>query len=808
MIYLCMRLIRTYWRRMMSMWLVFSIVVVIITLVDQVIINIDRQIDLQTKPLVWADLIIESSQAFTWDALDKITTLLNGFVDRQLFYVEFYSTVGNASDPKLVQVQWVEDGYPLYGELIVEMLDSKEIVVNPTISGGTFIDEQTYALIGESTWVVLGDIVVPIQWIIRSAPTPWINVFDEWRRVVMPYVLVWDTNLTSFGSRVEYELQIALLDESQAPFLEELIEQEFGETYDVRTARDRIEQLGWLVEQLDQYSSIVLVCTILLSLMIMATAVSTMTFSISQTIAIARVLGLTRARVSAVLLLMYASMFVIGLVWWLWWAYYVFTIVAGLPIAAWFTWSSEVIPVVIGISCISFVVVCWRPLSDLITTHPLALLRSTNQTWDTVSRMFLTVLVIGLCMILWLLTGSLSFTLIVSWCAVLWIGWWYWIMMKIFRYWFTMLKPLRSRYFGRFDAVRQMIIPGNQTWLLVWWLTVSLMSFCIIIALSVSFLDRLRISSIDQPNLFVLNVRTQDVERIQSIDPQARLYDTILWRIESINTISLSDYIQTLPQWQRGWLTREFNITTVSLDNSPLVRWSSLVSGWISLDESFARELDVQLWDRISLLIQGRSFDLEIVSLRKSVRTGTEPFFYMQLDEEQFEAAPRSWFWITRQETDQLVWFKQLALREIGPHLSFVDVASIIELVTEISYAIIVVIILCVGIIVLLLLCVSVASNEASALLSRQWYRLYYILWMRQSDLLRKAWRIACLYGVMIILFVSLGTTLILWYVYSQASILTWSWSALWPMLWGSVATIAVMVLSYWLFHRAIIKKI
>gem|GEM_PF-4988592 len=46
----------------------------------------------------------------------------------------------------------------------------------------------------------------------------------------------------------------------------------------------------------------------------MATAVSTMTFSISQTIAIARVLGLTRARVSAVLLLMYASMFVIGLV--------------------------------------------------------------------------------------------------------------------------------------------------------------------------------------------------------------------------------------------------------------------------------------------------------------------------------------------------------------------------------------------------------------------------------------------------------------------------------------------------------------
>jgi hypothetical protein len=41
-------------------------------------------------------------------------------------------------------------------------------------------------------------------------------------------------------------------------------------------------------------------------------------------------------------------------------------------------------------------------------------------------------------------------------------------------------------------------------------------------------MDRLNISAIDQPNLFVLNVRTEDVPIIESFDKNAKLYDTIL----------------------------------------------------------------------------------------------------------------------------------------------------------------------------------------------------------------------------------------------------------------------------------------
>lgn len=66
-----------------------------------------------------------------------------------------------------------------------------------------------------------------------------------------------------------------------------------------------------------------------------------------------------------------------------------------------------------------------------------------------------------------------------------------------------------------------------------------------IVSVSISFLDRLRISSVDQPNLFVLNVRTKDIDTIIALDPKARLYDTILGRIQSVNGIILSDYLVT-----------------------------------------------------------------------------------------------------------------------------------------------------------------------------------------------------------------------------------------------------------------------
>ncbi len=801
-------IIRSYRKRMLGMWLIFAVVILMITMVDQIVINIDREIDVQTKPLVGADLVVESSQVLSWADALAIEQILSGRYEKLLSYVQFYSTVGNTDNPKLVQVQWVQSWYPLYGEIIVSMIADGSVVNNPVQFSGALVDEQTYELIGRSGGIHLWEQIIPVVWIITSAPSAGINIFDEGRKVIIPYEIVESTALTDMGSRVEYQLQVKLINEIHAENLEETIETQFDKKYSVRLARDRVEQLGWLIEQLDQYVSLILIVTVMLSLVMMSTATMTMTITIRSTVAMMRVLGLTRSRIAIMMTVMYGSMFVVGAVVWVIISRVLFVLLTTVEITQGFVWSWSVVVSVSLIACIGFVIGCWQPLWQLVMTHPLALLNSDDAVHDHDRIVSLGILWAWSWLILLILTGSWVFSLLVVAATGVVLSWWYWCMMWWFRILTDKMQAVRQSSFGWFDAVRQMIVPGNQTWLLVWWLTIALVSFCVIVSVSVSFLDRLRISSVDQPNLFVLNIRTQDVDIITALDPQARLYDTILGRIQFINGVSLSDYLDAREPSQRWGFTREFNMTSVRLDNSPIVDGWALWSGWVSLDQQFAKDLGVWLGDRLTITVQGRVFDLIVTNLRKSIRTGTEPFFYMQLDNAQFEQAPRSWFWITRQQSDQLIPFKKQMIEKIWPHLSFVDIAVIVKLVTDISTKIITIIVAFMGIIIVLLLCVSIASNEASALVSKQWYRLYHILGMTKSDLIRKSWRMVWLYGLVVMILVVILTSAILWYIYSQASILTWLLWSLVPMIGGSMLVIVVMIGSYWLFHRAIIAKI
>ena len=128
----------------------------------------------------------------------------------------------------------------------------------------------------------------------------------------MPYDLIQKTNLTQFGSRIDHEVQIKTSTDAQATLLSDLIESTYGDLYRPRLASSRVEQLNTIIEQLDQYTSIILIITIILSLLIMATASMTMTLKIKSSIAIMRVLGITRLQTVLMTTLLFGSIFLIG----------------------------------------------------------------------------------------------------------------------------------------------------------------------------------------------------------------------------------------------------------------------------------------------------------------------------------------------------------------------------------------------------------------------------------------------------------------------------------------------------------------
>lgn len=141
--------------------------------------------------------------------------------------------------------------------------------------------------------------------------------------------------------------------------------------------------------------------------------------------------------------------------------------------------------------------------------------------------------------------------------------------------------------------------------------------------------------------------------------------------------------------------------------------------------------------------------------------------------------------------------FQQEALDRVGNHLSFIDINTIISLVTDISNKIITIIIVCMVIIISLLLLLSIASNEASALVMQQTYRLYHIIGMTKSQLSGISQRVGIIYGIGVIIVLLIFVPALLWWIYDTASILTWTRSNIIPLAIGVLVTIAVMMISY-----------
>jgi len=803
-------LFRTHRFRLISMSIIFASVVFIIALIEQIIVNIDNQIINQTRPIVWADLTIESNTWFSDTIWNDINTLVNNTQGEALRSIEFFTTLDNAQEPKLAQVKAIESWYPLYGDLIITSVDNTTTRKSQekNLQDGVWIDQQSYDLIGNNKTIKLGSLELPVLGIITQQASVWFNFLDEGRTIIIPYELVKQTNLTDFWSRVDYEIQIKTNNDEQTINLQKLLENKFGEWVRIRLAKDRIEQLWSITQQLDQYTSILLIITVLLCIMVMTTATTTMTNKIQSSIAVMRVLGLSRLSTWIMTSILFGSLFVRGWIRWNIWAYFLFNTIGNfIPLAndflryPWTTWT------IIALSWVCFVIACRKVIWQLSMTKPLILLQKQDTTWDKNEWLQYFIFWLWAWIIMSILQGNIvfaAFVVVIAW-IVLWL-WYHWLIKRCKRLHRSVTKR-RTTNFLWFDASRKTILPGNQTWLLIGWLGSALIAFAIVVSLSSSFIDRLDTSAIEQPNLFILNVRNEDIKNIEQFDKTARLYDTILWRIVSINTVPLQKHINT-KELRGEEFNREFNITSVALANSPIVQGTPLTAGGVSLDKDFARSLWVSIKDTLTINIQWRIFDLTITSLRKSIRTWAEPFFYIQLDKTQFEQAPRSRFWITRQSDNEIIPFKKSALDTIGNHLSFIDISTVIGLVTDISNKIVTVILVYMSIIITLIVLVSIASNEASAILSQKGYQLYHILGMTKQELTQISRNIGLIYSIIITILLVVFVPWILFLIYNSASILSFSIKSIIPVSIGIIITIWIMVLSYRLFHKAIIKKL
>lgn len=91
----------------------------------------------------------------------------------------------------------------------------------------------------------------------------------------------------------------------------------------------------------------------------------------------------------------------------------------------------------------------------------------------------------------------------------------------------------------------------------------------------------------------------------------------------------------------------------------------------------------MSLGDKIEFSISGRNFTLQIANLRKAIRDGLSPFFYFSFEKDSFASAPKTYFLAA--SVPDIEAFKKKVLTITGPHVTFIDVGSILELAKSIA---------------------------------------------------------------------------------------------------------------------------
>jgi len=279
-----------------------------------------------------------------------------------------------------------------------------------------------------------------------------------------------------------------------------------------------------------------------------------------------------------------------------------------------------------------------------------------------------------------LLTASLHIWIVFILGAI--IGVFVWIIHKSL-FWSANKAWRRKSRFLKRDILRFLQKPWTQSNLITWWCTILFILLSRVVMWYTWLQERLNWLTEWWDALFVTNVFDDDLAKIDQLSFEVDdVFDIILGRIVNINGSSLDQHFKNKGirgEQQRGF-TREFNMTSSILSEIPIASWETLSAAEeISLDQEFADELMVDLWDEINISISWREFSFIVTNIRSSVRDGVSPFFYFQLYAPAFTEAPKTSFFQISLGPEEKTRIKNEIISVMGNNISFIDTGEIIQ---------------------------------------------------------------------------------------------------------------------------------
>jgi predicted lysophospholipase L1 biosynthesis ABC-type transport system permease subunit len=698
----------------------------------QITTNIESSVATETRPLFWADLIVSPRGYASGDVLPLVAEYLEWeeyvAAEKREFSTTLLDKEGKAG---LVQVVAYSGSYPQRGILKVESMKNevwrmkngkKETGYTGFLPTQEWQEQQEwYNRVAVTPWLIEkfasggmitldGKNLKITDKIIESSDLGF-SLGTENHLIVLPSALLSGSLLLSSGSRLDHDLLISFNEERRAMIIAQKLKAIFPETlYRVRTYEDRTERNLDTVETLTDYITLILLVASIFAFIILRSAHEAFYESLARTLRVTEILGLTRRRQQILLSFLYSLIFPLAFLLSIGISYSLIRVLQRVPEASEFEFYISSLSYAL-LLLLAIVVMAWWPvwwrLASVISSEgdsrsreifiwekstqwqSTGLLRTSQwlKRWIvhffimTIQVEVLVPFVLGV-FILILLFQSPLFALSVAVGAGVFYLVFAWVIRSLYVFMQRKSEPLREKRFYLYDAIRALVRPLTPTLPI----TISLVSvtvfFLVFASFSLAFRSKLVIDSSNTANIYAINILEQDRQKVEKIiGSWALMYDILRARIEWINGRTLAEHLgQERPS---GEFTREFNVTTTPLENKVL-RGKEMIQKWeISMDDDFASRLGVDIWDKITFLLSGREFTLEIANIRESIREGFRPFFYFSFDPVEFARAPRTYF-IAEYASDTEAWKREI-LAASGPHVTFIDIESVLKIVRDIS---------------------------------------------------------------------------------------------------------------------------
>lgn len=664
--------------------------------------TIQNAIDNQSKTLLGADLVLESS----FPIPDEVNAIFDTLEFQKSEQVRFASMVLLQKNglSRLVQIRAFEGNFPYYGDMV--FTPENRTLSNLNLNE-TYIDESLALVIdaqlGDSLKV--GSRYFQISGIIRKIPGEAAVAAFVGPRVYIPLSQLNETNLVQKGSRITYE-QFYQLDGAQ-----ELVrnKRNFFREHKIQTqtVESRKRQLGRALDNLYAFLNLVGFIALILGAVGVGSSIQVYAKQKKNTIALLRCLGVSSHAALLIFVIQIGAMGTVGaLIGALLGLSLVplFPVVFGdfLPLNIESGFSLWAVFKGFSIGLIFTLISALIPLVQVRKTSPLATLRIAEQplsSWKDGLQWFLWGL-LGLTLfgfsylqlnsvqnaILFGLALLISFGFLATVAKTL-----MWSIRRFF--------PSSARFTIR-QGLANVFRPNNQTLLML--VSIGLGTFLITTLLlsQNQLLNQLDVTAQQSESNMVLFDVQQDqkdmaIRTLRELNmPVNAAVPIVTMNLTTINGRSIQEILEDTSRRARRWaLQREYR----SSYRGSLKEAEKLLQGEfigkadftqqpipVSLETGLLNDLNAKLGDTLVFDVQGIPIETYVASIREVDWQRVEPNFFVIFPEGILESAPQFWVILTKFNSLEQASMAKRELVERIPNVSIIDLNLILDTVNGI----------------------------------------------------------------------------------------------------------------------------